>query len=195
MITTKLKSGTPYTLNNQNVWLHHDKCDGTATIRYCQSKYDAEKIDIVRVEDLKGVVRVGKGIIAKPKKLTLQENGFKDDLNDFFILVSQDMPFNCQCCGKPLYALKTFAKRCVTAHILPKAEFPSLATNIYNIFFLGAGIIGVCFCHDTWDGKGAKHRTTMACYPLAIYNFNNYLKQELNERDYIKACKYLDIVA
>lgn len=58
MNSTKLKSGTPYTLNNQNVWLHHDKQDGTATIRYCQSKYDAEKIDIVRVEDLKGVVKV-----------------------------------------------------------------------------------------------------------------------------------------
>jgi hypothetical protein len=57
LTNTKLKSGTAYLLNGTPVFIEHDKGNGTATIRYCPSKLDAKKVDIVRVEDLKPVVK------------------------------------------------------------------------------------------------------------------------------------------
>lgn len=135
----------------------------------------------------------GNRISRLPKQLTEEEKHHKDLVNAMFKGQALIMPINCMNCKKPLRAVKEFAKRCVTAHILPKAEFPEIASEKLNTFFLGAALIGVCSCHDDWDRKGKQYRTTMKIYPEAIERFETELQKCLNDRQFIKACDYLSL--
>lgn len=146
----------------------------------------------VRVDQLKEQQSFGSSISAKPKVLTKVEKSSKDSLNDFFKAMYFVMPYNCEECGKPLYAHNEFAKRCVTCHILPKSIFPEIATNPDNIFFMGAELIGVCADHNAWDDKDSAHRKTMYVYPLALERFEK-LKVHLSPKKYVQACTYLGI--
>ena len=117
----------------------------------------------------------------------------KKERSDFYTNMALKMPFLCDNCNKPLNAFNKFAKRAVTAHILPKHEFPELATDKDNIFFLGWQMLGVCSCHDDYDRKGAENRTKMKVYDLAVSRFNNSLKDKLSGKQLIKAYTYLNI--
>lgn len=132
-----------------------------------------------------------KPLVSKPKVLTDEEKQFKADKNDFFSKVAETMPFNCMNCNRPLYAFNKFAKRCVSAHILPKAHFESIATNEDNILFLGSDLILGCGCHDFYDASMAK-RTSMKIYPLVLERFET-LKNYLTQAEIVEAEKYLNI--
>lgn len=174
--------------NGISVWIERDRQDGTALIRIGKDEPVFEDVD---VKYLKPIKKVGPSIASKPKVLTEKEKTETQLLNEFFIEISLTMPYNCKECGKPLYAKNKFAKRCVSAHILPKAIFPSIATNKNNIFFLGTSIIGICHCHDTWDSTADK-RSKMKVYQLALERFE-LLKPFLNDKEIIQAYTYLNL--
>lgn len=190
---TRLKRGrTPYLHNGKTVYIFRHKERGTYVV--CDDIdftpgadfYDAD------ILELEAVNRQRAGINITPKPLTSDERVNKDDLNAFYDTMAQCMPFNCECCGKPLYAFTKGAKRCVSAHILPKSEFPTVKTNPNNMMFLGWGVVGVCFCHDDWDKRGAKERSEMKCYGIALERFGKFA-DELSERDLQRAYDYLFI--
>lgn len=131
------------------------------------------------------------GITSKPKKLTEKQFQVKQDLNQFFELISIKIPWGCENCGKPLYANNNFAKRSVSAHILPKAIFPTVATNENNIMFLGAGFLCICQCHDSWDAN-IDSRVKMKIYDYAIRKFELF-KDQIPDDQIDEALKYLNI--
>lgn len=192
MIATKLKSGTPYTLNSTPVWIDHDLENGMVSIRYCSNKYPVSKTDLVSIEDLTPALKVRAGIVSKPKVLTVEQKVVKSELDQFYDDMAGIMPFHCAECGKPLYAMTKFAKRSVTCHILPKAYYPTIATNIHNILFMGWDILGICNDHDRWDSN-LETRKSMNVYHEAVDNFSKYLRFELNNEDLISGCKYLGL--
>jgi len=145
----------------------------------------------VQAHALKQVNKIS-GARIQSRPLSTSQHNEKKQLNEFFEQESIKIPFNCQGCNKPLYAKNKFGKRCVTAHILPKAYFKSVSTNSDNIFYLGAAILGVCSCHDNWDNKGAEDRVKMPCYKLAVERFEKF-KHLLTDSELIKAYKYLNI--
>lgn len=131
-----------------------------------------------------------KPIASKP--INAAKKAHKDDLNEFFDKVALTMPYNCECCHKPLYAFTKFAKRSVTAHIIPKGQFKSVATNPDNVMFLGCSLLGVCHCHSTWDEKGSLERAKMPVYELALERFEKF-KGELTAHELVRAYSYLNI--
>ena len=147
----------------------------------------------VKVEILAENKKSLKSLIIGSKPETVKQKTDRQILNEFFTNVALTMPFNCMECGKPLYAYNQFAKRCVSAHILPKAEFESVKTNPDNIFFLGADLLGICSCHDDWDRKGADHRANMAVYQIALERFETSLKHKLTGHELIRAYTYLNL--
>lgn len=126
----------------------------------------------------------------KPKPLTEKAKSDTQAMNEFFD--SLVVPFNCQCCNKPLYAFSKVAKRSVSAHILPKANFESIKTNPNNIIFMGADYIGCpCSCHDRFD-MNVDIRKSMPIYPLALERFE-LLKPHMTTAEVIEGYKYLGI--
>ena len=131
-------------------------------------------------------------ISSSPKHLTEKQKSEKELMNEFFIKVGLKMPYNCMNCNKPLYASTQWAKRCCSAHILPKAQFPSVAMNEDNIVFMGADIIGVCNCHDQFDRNGIEHRASMPIHQIALERFE-LLKPHLSSKELVSAYTYLNI--
>lgn len=182
----KLKRGRVMVYKGQEVKVYSDKQNGEVMI--CMSlgmELDAA-YENVRYEDLKEPQGGRTAIASKPKP-----KANKPALDVFFEEVAKKMPFNCENCGRPLYANTKFAKRCVSAHILPKAQFSSVASNVDNVMFLGAGLLGVCYCHDNYDNKGAKDRAEMPCYKIALERFKKFY-HELNNHELSMALKYLN---
>lgn len=188
MITasTKIKRSTkPYYYQGQTVYVYRQKDDGSYVIssdRQFKSGFNFPDVESDELEQVAG----------KPPVLTPEERAERGDLNDFFRSMEDYIPFNCQECGKPLYAATTFFKRGVTCHIFPKAEFESIKTNPDNIFYLGFDLIGVCNDHDRWDKMGAENRTKMKVYAIALERLE-LLKPFLSNHEKQMANKYLNI--
>ncbi len=195
MIATKqqrLKSGTAMILNGKTVWVERHREDNNVVICDNQKREYFDNFEVVSHDDLVPVRKGVKPIVSKPKVLTAPQKEFKDDLSAFYDDMAKVMPFNCMECLKPLYAANKFARRCVTAHILPKGLFPSVATNVHNILFLGAGLVGICRCHDFYDAS-VENRVKMKVYKDAIESFVTYLRHELPETQLTAACEYLGL--
>lgn len=158
---------------------------------FCDFK-DKEGYDSFHPDDLKPLSKPRTAIKARPKTMTPEEIQHKQNINNMFQTVAKEVPKCCMECGKPLRAVKDWAIRCVSAHIIPKAEFPEVADDPDNIFFLGAAIIGVCACHDNWDRKGRDFRATMKVYKYALKQFNKF-KHKLSSDRLQSALKYLKI--
>jgi hypothetical protein len=191
----KLKRGTEHKLNGSSVWVELDSGGDNVFICY-QKTRDVTKGDtfewVVR-EELTENKKYRTSEIKRTVNPGAEKINEKAKLNEFYLQLSYDMPFNCQECGKPLYAYNTFAKRSVSAHILPKSLFPSIATNPDNIIFLGAGFLTICWCHDNYDNLGAKERSEMKIYPLVIERYQTKLKHLLTPAEQVKAEKYLGL--
>lgn len=126
----------------------------------------------------------------KPKPLTEKAKSDTQAMNEFFD--SLTIPFNCQCCNKPLYAFSKVAKRSVSAHLFPKAHFESIKTNPDNIVFMGADYIGCpCSCHDRYD-MNVDIRKSMPIYQIALERLE-ILKPAMPTAEIIEAYNYLGI--
>lgn len=195
MITTltKFKRGTEWLLNGNSVWIELDQQTDNVFICY-QKTRDVTKGDLfqwVVREDLKPINKGRSTITSKPKVLTNKEKTETEKLNDFYKKIALKAPYKCENCGQKLQAFNNFGLRSCTAHILPKAHFPSIATNEDNILFIGAGFLGGCHCHDTFDSD-ANTRSKMKAFPIALERFEK-LKQYLTNKEIIKAQTYLSI--
>lgn len=184
----KLKSGTPFKLNNTPVWVEHDRQDGTVSVCFNEGRLLTDHYKVVKVSDLSPIVKprtqVNK-VSAKKKEMDEKQ------LNDFYDKMALEMHYYCENCGEPLWANTKYFKRCCTAHILPKAEFESVATNPDNILFMGCCLIGICTCHETWDSNKDR-RIKMKVYPKALEQFKKLIPF-LDGHDLNKATKYLGL--
>jgi len=192
---TKLKKGTPLkiTSTGESVWLASNEIKNKAYYFICwgQSFEIEDRYERWLIEDLELVRETTKYSLKNTApKVSPEKKEKRNDLNDFFDLMANDIPFACMECGKPLYAVNKFFKRAVTCHIFPKSEFPSIATNKDNIFFLGFDLIGVCNHHAEWDNRGSEKRKTMKVLNIACERLQ-LLKPFLTEGELIKAWKYL----
>lgn len=144
-------------------------------------------------DELKEAVK-GRGTIKQVvKPVSPEERKRRETLDDFFDRMALTMPYNCMNCGKPLYAFTKKAKRSVTAHLLPKSIFKSIATDEANIVFMGADYIGCpCNCHDRYDAN-SDIRVTMPIYQVAKHNFETDLKFKLTPEELKQAYTYLKI--
>lgn len=141
--------------------------------------------------ELSPVSKLRQGISTKPQ--SSYKRGELGDMTAFFDSMADKVPFNCINCGKPLYAFTKKAKRCVTCHILPKAQFKSLATDPDNILFMGCDFIGSpCDDHTRWD-YSVDNRKKMPVYKIALRRFNEILRHKLTDSEVIKALDYLGI--
>lgn len=133
-------------------------------------------------------------IIRKAKSLTVDQINEKVALNNFFDGQGRQVPERCENCNLKLNAFSSSAKRCVTAHILPKNDndFPSVAVHPDNRMFLGFGLFSDCNCHDLWDKRDAAARKTMHCYGLALLRVEGFIDQ-LTPHELVKFEKYFGL--
>ena len=139
-------------------------------------------------DDLIEAKTFGKPIKSKP--VTEAKKSKKSALDEFFDRVALKIPFNCENCSRPLYATTKFFKRCVSCHLLPKSDFPSIATNEDNIVFMGVSLLGICNCHSTHDEKGAEYRSKMPIYHTALERLPKLLPH-LTDKERMKVYTYL----
>ncbi|ASU34375.1 hypothetical protein [Mucilaginibacter xinganensis] len=141
--------------------------------------------------ELSPVRQLRQGISTKPQ--TPEKRAELSDMTAFFDLLAQIVPFNCDNCFKPLYAVTKKSKRCVTAHIFPKAYFESIATNPDNILFMGADFIGCpCNCHDRWDANLDSRKKLTRAYSIALIRFE-ILKPFMTDKELVAAYEYLGL--
>lgn len=113
----------------------------------------------------------------------------KDEYKGFF--ESLTIPERCEECNQVLLAFNNFGRRCVSAHILPKSTFKSVAKHPDNILFLGSGILGGCRCHDTYDSC-IENRKSMRVYETALSRLEGF-KHLLTDKEIVMAEKYLGL--
>lgn len=189
MIKPKLKKGTRFLYENREVIVEHDRQDGKVCVLGIKEGTGANEYVVVDIDSLQPLKCLKSKIKAQKRPLSQEQINKKEDLRSFYNKL--DVPFNCQECGKPLYAFREFAKRCVSAHILPKSKFPSVAMNPDNIIFLGSDIVaGVCDCHTFYD-YSVENRVNMKIYPIVVDRFESKLKDLLTKHELIEALKYL----
>lgn len=113
-------------------------------------------------------------------------------LNVFFAEQALLVPKLCENCKQELRAYDLSKKRFVTAHILPKATFPSVATHPLNRMFLGVSLFSECSCHGSWDNGNAQDRQKMYCFVIALTRIQDFI-YNLTPHEFVKAEKYLGI--
>lgn len=190
-VSAKLKRGQQFIYNGQTVYIELEKSFGNVLVCDNEERRLEDTYFEVKRSELEPMNKARTSIQAKPKVLTKSEKVSKDGLNEFFDRIALKIPFNCQECRRPLYAMNKFARRSVSCHILPKSQFPSIATNEDNILFMGADLLGICRCHDTFDSN-IESRIRMKIYPIALKQFTKF-RHLLTDKELIKACKYLNI--
>lgn len=181
----KLKRGTCYLVNGKKVWIEIDQGGDCVLVCDTETRKLEDNFFFVVREELKPVVKC-----QKSKTVTYLNQ--KKELDIFY--ESQDIPDRCENCNRKLKAFNKFAKRSVTAHILPKAEedFPEVATHPDNIMFLGSSLFSDCNCHNLWDGLDAAQRKKMRIYPVALERVKHFI--DLIPEDKLnKVYKYLGV--
>lgn len=194
-VSSKLRKGSEHALFGKSVWVFRDKEDGTVCICDDKSLHDEFNFWTVLKTDLVPVGKPPKPLSKKRKALTPEQLEEQIKLDEFFAEMAKKIPFNCQNCRKPLYALNKTAIRAMTCHILPKkeAQFPELATNIYNALFMGLIQFGAC-CNDhlKWDAN-VESRMSMPIYPFALKIYYEHLRPILSEAKQILADEYMGV--
>lgn len=192
---TKIKRGTELVLNGVSVWCYRDKENGEVVVSEIQdlNSTTADQLKFEKKTDLKPVKKFGASIKQVVKPVSEREKKFRTELNVFFASQTLIMPDKCENCGQDLNAYGKFFRRCVSAHILEKSKFKSVAIHPKNLIFLGSSLVdNSCCCHNLYDEKGAEFRSKMNCYPLVIERFNQF-KHLLTPQELIRAYTYLNI--
>lgn len=193
---TKLKRGSEHYLNGKPVWVERDPKDGTVFICDDKSLENQHNFWWVNKSDLTISLKMGSSISPKPKKATTAELSEKKLLDAFYNEMGKKIPFNCNCCRKPLYALNKGARRAVTCHILPKkeAQFPELATDPDNILFMGVYQFGSsCNCHTYFDAN-VESRMKMPIYEYALKRYQEKLRHKLSPAKQQLADEYMGLI-
>lgn len=121
------------------------------------------------------VVKIGKNLFCNSCNRALkieaqiikaQNKDSNDELDKWFLDRHEEMQGWCRNCGAPSEKNKSSYK-CSIAHILPKAYFPSIATNIHNY-------IELCFysnsCHTNLDNSIIAIEDLL-CFPEIVEKF------------------------
>lgn len=186
---TRLKRGrTPYLHNGKTVYVWRHRDDGRVQVSYL---FRSDDTFIVERDELEAANQWRPTIATRPKTLTDAQKAFKSELNIFYADQLLMCPAACEECQTPFYGYNKEELRGLIAHILPKSlnsGFPTVATHPKNRLFLGTK----CGRHNAWDGMGAKERSEMACYKIALERFEKFA-DELSEKDLQLAYKYLYI--
>ncbi len=193
MITTstKLKTGTEYTLQGNTVFIDHDCGGGVVTIRRQKEKWPVNYVpERVELSDLKPALKLKQGIQAKPKKLNSEDLMFKAELNVFYDNQANVAPARCENCGAFFNLHTKWDYRKITCHILAKSDFPEVATHPSNSVFMCCD--SGCFGHGNYDNKDAAFRETMPVYPIAIKRLMEFVRLIPDEK-INKVYKYLNI--
>jgi len=191
----KLKAGTEFTRNGKPVWVEHDLQNGFVNVCDAITRLPSDNYEVVGIDTLfpKNNGSTGRkfGSTFLRTRLTPEKKSEKEEMRAFF--KSLEVPFNCAECGKPLYAYGEFAKRCVSAHILPKNSFESVKTCADNIVYLGCDLVaGVCDCHTFYD-YSVENRIKMKIYPAIVERFETKLKHLLTDKELVDALDYLGL--
>lgn len=188
--SAKIKRGTDMIIidTGEAVKFHIIDNNGLYLVKRADGSYDPFTFD-----ELKEARAPRQGIKQVVRPVSAEERQERETLDEFFDRMALKIPFNCQNCGKPLYAYTKKAKRSVTCHILPKAKFKSVATDENNIVFMGADYVGCpCNCHDRYDAN-SDIRVTMPIYDVALKTFYKDLKPKLTPGELKQAFTYLKI--
>jgi len=103
-----------------------------------------------------------------PKKTTTDSIIIKAEMDLFWLTAEKELAAHPYCmeCGE---FIPPAFYRAATAHVLPKRKeygFPSVAANLLNKIFLGAG----CGCHNLYDNTW-EDAAKMKVFPLAVSIF------------------------
>lgn len=186
--STKLKSGTEFLYQGDQVWVEHDKENGIVTVCWAKTRNALDYYENVEKEDLKPIKKFGSSIKQVVKPVSDEEKKFRKGLNVFFASQTLTMPLNCENCGDLLNAFNSFERRCTIAHILEKSKFKSIATHPQNKMFL----CSKGGCHAKFDNSTAVERSQMPVYKLALERFEAF-KDVLTDREIIRAYTYLNL--
>lgn len=148
-----------------------------------------ESMELINVEagDEITVSNAGKYVTCTIKRKPVKKSG--DEYKEFF--ESLTIPERCEECNQVLLAFNNFGRRCVSAHILNKASFKSVAKHPDNILYLGASILGACSCHNFYDSC-IENRKSMRVYKVALARLESF-KHLLTDKELVMAEKYLGI--
>lgn len=189
---TKLKAGTEYLYQGENVFVEHDRENGLVSVCWNQARGLNDYYEVVNKADLKPVNPGRSPIKTSVKPLSEEEKKFKADLHVFFASQILTIPDACENCGQKLNCFTSRTRSSCIAHILPKGKnngnFKSVACHPLNRMFLGP----FCGCHHKYDHAKAEERVNMPCYKLAIERFNQF-KDKMPGPEQIRAFKYLAI--
>lgn len=187
----KPKRGKEYILNGQTLYLNNIRPDGLYLLCDSKSMGIMDTYTIHEKESLREAKKHLKCQVFKRPKISDEQKSQKEEMRAFF--KSLEVPFNCSECGKPLYAYGEFAKRCVSAHILPKNSFESVKMCADNIVYLGCDLVaGVCNCHAFYD-YSVENRVTMKIYPEIVERFKAKLRPQLTGKEIEDALDYLGL--
>lgn len=145
--------------------------------------------DVYSPDEVKDTVKHRTPINSTPKPKSNDEKEKSDKLTQFF--ESLTIPNACHECDKQLIAFTPYGRRSVSAHVLPKSKFESIAMNPDNILFLGAGYLGGCNCHDIYDSC-VDSRKSMKVYHIALKRYETMLPL-LTDKEINEANKYLGL--
>lgn len=105
----------------------------------------------------------------------------KQELQIWFSYHINNSGFTCENCSEPLfYPNNTIAFSC-QAHILPKAIFTSVRSNLNNHLLLG-GLSQNCTCHGQFDTNWM-NAEKMPVFPIALERFHLF-KKEIAKSEY-----------
>ena len=96
--------------------------------------------------------------VSKKKPSQQARKEVKKELDIYFASEVQKIPAKCQECGKPFCFSQPWMRRAAVAHILGKAQFPSIATHPQNRWF------GCLTCHTDYDNRGSQYVVTMKIF-------------------------------
>jgi len=162
MMNPRPKRGKEYIFEGETWYLNNIRPDGL----YCLcNKRSMLPVDTYTTIDPKLIVEP-KNHLKRNVSKTVERLNNKSDLDKWY--ESQDVPERCENCNQKLNAFNKWAKRCVTAHIVPKSLFPEVATHPSNRAFMGVALFSDCSCHNTFDHLDADTRKQMPIYPKIV---------------------------
>lgn len=143
----------------------------------CQIEDNAKQIE--KQKEKQKVQRLLSSVKSSPENKLLVQN--KTELDRWFAYVATVIKSNPHCWGCGEFIPEQYYRH-ASAHIFPKALFPSIATHPLNFLVLSAG----CGCHSEFDSSIEK-AANMRVWGMAVDRFKKF------ESQITETHKYLDL--